>query len=425
MSIMRQKFNAYPTTAVSVLSLLTLLLTGCGSDVASTASVTTFMYTSDSHYGIKRAGIFSGYSNAMQINGALVGVMNTMPAVVFPADGGVNAGQAVSAVDFVVNTGDIANRSEGTKPVANVLSASLWDQFNADYLTTLNVKTPAGTRASVYLAPGNHDVSDVVGYYKGNMNWNTIAGGSGSISGLDDTTYVKIYNVMMNPATLLTKGAITGADYAITASNYLKRRVVSSKLVNGILYVFVGMWPDATNRPLIDAEIAKAPVNTPVVLFTHDQPDIETKHLMNPSTTNIGNGAINGMDKFENLVNEAPDSASSSGTSINAQKALTTWLAANKNIVAYFHGNDNYHQAYVWTGQPDGAISLPVFRVDSPMKGTVTGNDAPDGKGDADKLSFQVVSVNSNSKLMTVREYLWKLKAWGATSTISLLPRSK
>jgi hypothetical protein len=163
-----------------------------------------------------------------------------------------------------------------------------------------------------------------------------------------------------------------------------------------------------------------------VVLFTHDQPDIETKHLLNPSATNTGNNAINGTDKFENLVNEAPDSASISGTSVNAQTNMTTWLAAKKNIVAYFHGNDNYQQSYVYTGQPAGTISLPVFRVDSPMKGAVTGNDAADGKGDYDKLSFQVVSVNPSSKLLTVREYLWKLKAWGTSSTtISIAPRTK
>jgi len=382
------------------------------------------MYTSDSHYGIKRSLAFNGYSNAVQVNGALVGVMNTIPTATLPVDGGVNSGQAISGVDFIVNTGDIANRSEGTNP-ANVVSATLWDQFSTDYLTTLNVKTPAGTKAPVYLTPGNHDVSNVVGYYKKNMNWNTIAGGTGSTTGLDDTAYVKIYNAMMSPATLLAKGAITGADYTTTAANYTGKRVVTSRLVNGVLYVFAGMWPDATNRPLISAEIAKAPANTPVVLFTHDQPDIETKHLTNPSTTNTGNNAINATDKFENLISDAPDSASTSGTSINAQQALTTWLAANKNIVAYFHGNDNYQQAYVYTGQPAGTISLPVFRVDSPMKGAVTGNDSADGNGDPNKLSFQVVSVNPNSKLLTVREYLWKLRAWGSSSTISLTPRSK
>jgi hypothetical protein len=257
------------------------------------------------------------------------------------------------------------------------------------------------------------------------MNWNTIAGGSGITTGLDDTAYIKIYNAMMNPATLLAKGAITGADYATTAANYASKRVVTSRLVNGILYVFVGMWPDSINRPLIDLEIAKAPAGTPVILFTHDQPDTETKHLTNPSIINTGNNSINATEKLENLLSDTADSASTSGTTINAQAALTTWLAARKNIVAYFHGNDNYNQYYVYTGQPAGTISLPIFRVDSPMKGVVTGNDAADGKGDPNKLSFQVVSVDSNKKLLTVREYLWNLKTWGANSTISLAPRSK
>jgi hypothetical protein len=408
--------------ALGAVLALSALMSGCGGSSDSTAATptTTFMYTSDSHYGIKRGAAFSGYSNAAQVNGALVGVMNTIPTLTLPVDGGVNSGKVISSIDFNVNTGDIANRAEGTKPTANVVSATLWDQFSKDYLNTLDVKKADGTKAPLYLVPGNHDVSNVVGYYKGNMNWST-----GNTTSLDDTSYIKIYNAMMNPATPLSKGSVTGADYATTAANYSSKRMVTSRLVNGVLYVFAGMWPDATNRALIDIEIAKAP-NNPVVLFTHDQPDIETKHLLNPSATNTGNNAINGTDKFENLVNEAPDSASISGTSVNAQTNMTTWLAAKKNIVAYFHGNDNYQQSYVYTGQPAGTISLPVFRVDSPMKGAVTGNDAADGKGNYDKLSFQVVSVNPSSKLMTVREYLWKLKSWGtSTTTISIAPRTK
>jgi hypothetical protein len=424
---MMLKKSALRFFVASVMALSLLAQVGCGSDSADSQSstpTTTFMYTSDAHYGINRGAATNGLSTAVQVNGALIEVMNGMNSVALPADGGVNSKKLVSSVDFTVNTGDIASRSEGTEP-ANVVSDILWTQFAADYLTKLNLTTTSGTKAPVYLTPGNHDDSNAFGYYKGNMNWNTIAGGSGNTSGLDDTSYVKIYNAMMNPATLLTKGAITGANYTTTATNYASKRVVTSKRVNDVLYVFIGIWPDSTNRTLIDAEIAKAPANTPVILFTHDQPDIETKHLTNPSTTNTGNNAINATDKFENLASDAPDSASAKGTSINAQAALTTWLSSRKNIVAYFHGNDNRNEFYTWTGQPAGTISLPVFRVDSPMKGTVSGNDAADEMGDPTKLSFQVVSVDFDSKLLTAREYLWNTKAWGTSVTTSLNPRVK
>ena len=47
------------------------------------------MYTSDAHYGIKRA-VFAGLSSAQQVNGALVAEMNRLQTakVLLPSDGG-------------------------------------------------------------------------------------------------------------------------------------------------------------------------------------------------------------------------------------------------------------------------------------------------------------------------------------------------
>jgi hypothetical protein len=98
------------------------------------------------------------------------------------------------------------------------------------------------------------------------------------------------------------------------------------------------------------------------------------------------------------------------------------WLKLHKNIVAYFHGNDNRNEFYTYTG-PDNDISLNVFRVDSPMKGTISGIDATDGKGDPTKLSFQVITIDSAKNSMTVREYLWNTRTWGVSTTVSLAPR--
>jgi hypothetical protein len=84
--------------------------------------------------------------------------------------------------------------------------------------------------------------------------------------------------------------------------------------------------------------------------------------------------------------------------------------------VAYFHGNEHINGAYTYTG-PDNDISLNVFRVDSPMKGSLSATDAS-------KLAFKLVSTDSNSNTMTVRDYMWNTKRWGATTNVPLTPRT-
>jgi hypothetical protein len=371
------------------------------------------MYTSDAHYGIKRAA-FSGMSSAQQVNGAMVTVMNSMPGVTLPNDGGINSANPVGAVDFVVETGDAVNRSEKTVyPFVQAPASATWPQFAADYFTKLNVNNRSGFKAPLYMTPGNHDVSNAIGYYKAPQNVD---------AGLDATSYTAIYNLMMNPATPLTNASFN--TYANAAASYAGKRVVTSRDINGVHFVFVGMWPDSVARPLIDADLAKVSASTPVILFTHDQPTSESKHFTNP----VSPFSINSANKFENLLSDTYADALGSGSTPGAstdieQRSFVTWLKTHKNIVAYFHGNDNRNEFYTYSG-PDNDINLNVFRVDSPMKGTVSGADASDGKGDPSKLSFQVISIDSAAKNMTVREYLWNTKTWGVSKTVSLTPRS-
>ena len=60
---------------------------------------------------------------------------------------------------------------------------------------------------------------------------------------------------------------------------------------------------------------------------------------------------------------------------------------------------------------------MPVFRVDSPMKGNESGKDEK-------RLSFQLVSLDTDARKMTVREVLWNVDpkhpaiTWGASRTI-------
>ncbi|MEA4841290.1 MAG: metallophosphoesterase [Bacteroidales bacterium] len=356
------------------------------------------IYTSDSHYGITRSE-FQGASNvdAQVVNAALASRINSMPSVLFPTDNGINAGQKVGAVDYVINTGDIANRQEASKSYQSA-SAS-WTQFQADYLNGITLKNRANQNAQFLLAPGNHDVSNAIGYYK------TLSPAT------DNTSMVNIYNLMMNPSTPKTT-----SDY-----NYTTDKINYSKDIGGVHFMFVTLWPDSTNRIWMANDLASISATMPVVIFTHDQPDIETKHLRNP---NVGH-TINNTDKFENIVEETcKDGLTISAPSTIEQRGFAAFVKAHPNIKAYFHGNSNWNQYYTYTG-PDNNIALCVFRVDSPMKGEgeVGNNSTTDDK----KLSYQVISLDSISKNMTVRQCLWNPTAtagapvqWGASITIAL-----
>jgi alkaline phosphatase len=373
------------------------------------AQPTTFLYTSDAHYGIKRTGsfVFGNYSNGAQVNGLMIRAMNNMPNETLPcADNGIKACQTIGPIDFVAMTGDIANRMQAPVQTAE----ASWGQFKTDYIDNLNVLDKAGKKAALYLTPGNHDVSNAIGYTKA------------MVPATDDTVMFNLYNMFMNPVTPLVKGSY----------NYNEQRIVYSKDIGGVHFVFLSMWPDSTIRPLIDNDLNNMiNKNMPVILFTHDQPNIETKHLSSNLTdyTTIP-VTLDWTKKFENLVTDKVADLDSTGVlstnspSTTAQKGFADWLATHKNIVAYFHGNDNYTQNYTWPGTND-QVSLNVFRVDSPMKGFYSGIDAVDTKGDPNKLAYNVITIDAAAQNMTVREYLWLQKKWGVSKTVSLAPRSK
>ena|GEM_PF-859756 len=368
---------------------------------------TTFLYTSDAHYGIKRSVVFGSYSNAVQVNSLMIRSMNNMPNELLPSDFGIKAGQQVGPIDFIAMTGDIANRMQA--PVQTATAS--WGQFKNDYINNVTILAKDGKKAGLYLTPGNHDVSNAIGYTK------TMSPAT------DDAVMFNLYNMFMSPAVPLVAGGY----------NYASQRIVYSKDIGGVHFVFLSMWPDKTIRPLIDADLAAmSNKNMPVVLFTHDQPDIETKHLSSDLTNYVVTPVtLDWTKKFENLVtdvvadNDTTGVLSTNSPSTTAQKGLADWLATKKNIVAYFHGNDNYSQNYTWPGTSN-QLNLNVFRVDSPMKGVISGIDAADGKGDPTKLAYNVVTIDAAAQYMTVREYLWQQKKWGASPiTVSLAVRSK
>jgi len=244
--------------------------------------------------------------------------------------------------------------------------------------------------------PGNHDVSNAIGYY--NPMSPTI----------DKTSMVQIYNLMMSPAIVKTNETY----------NYTRDKVLVAHDVAGIHFVYINLWPDSSVRAWMESDLARISAMTPVIVFAHDPPDGDVKHFRNPN----GSHDINPTDKFENLLSDT-FADSKNGEPIVERKALEEFLQRHPNITAYFHGHNNWTQFYDWTG-PNHTVVLHTFRVDSPMKGHFSATDER-------KLSFQVATIDTASRTMTVREVLWNANpqqpnaplSFGSSTTVALAPR--
>ena len=353
------------------------------------------VFTSDAHYGITRAKFRGDTAVAgYKVNAVLVKQVNSLPNSMIPDDNGINAGKLVGGIDYVIEGGDIANRME--IPIQS--AATSWAQFENDYMHSLNVTGHNGKPAKLYMVPGNHDISNAIGYAKP-MNPLT-----------DPTSMVGIYNLMLKPAKPLTNDSY---NYAVDKINY-------SHNIGGVHFMFITLWPDSAERIWMQKDLDTVASTTPVIIFTHDEPNIESKHFTNPSPPH--NMTV--KNKFQNLVEENYKEGDVAGKGEQAtdieQRGFVKFLKAHPNIKAYFHGNTNYNQFYTYTG-PDNDVKLPIFRVDSPMKGEHSAKDET-------LLSFQLISLDVKTKQLTVRECLWNTQplnaqgeiVFGKSATISL-----
>ncbi len=351
------------------------------------------VFTSDAHYGISRKE-FRGDSNvaAYVVNHAVIEKINDLPHTFFPHDKGVDAGKPIRAIDYVIEGGDIANRME----IPDQSDAASWRQFCSDYMNGITLTNHSGKRTELLIIPGNHDITNAIGFYK-QMK-----------PKVDPTSMVAIYNLMMKPAKMLTTN---NYDYSKDKINY-------SKNIGGIHFIFITLWPDSSERIWMEKDLKSVSAETPVILFTHDQPECEAKHFTNPDKAR----GINSSDRFEDLVDEVYKDGTTAvaGKTDIEQRGWVSFLKRHPNIKAYFHGNENFNEYYVYKG-PDNDVALNTFRVDSPMKGDYS-------RADETKLSFQVITINTRTLTMTVRECLWNTDPqnpqknihWGATKTLRL-----
>lgn len=377
--------------------MATIATTGCKKEDKAaednTPATIQFIFTSDAHYGITRAA-FQGKTkvDAHVVNAAMVAQMNTLPGVTLPGDGGVNAGQKINSVDYIFEAGDIANRMETSASVQT--AAASWEQFKIDYLQNLTVKNSKGKNAEMLMVPGNHDVSNTIGYYA-------------TMSPLTDaSSMAAIYNLVFNTTTK------TAANYS-----YKNDRINYSREIGGVHFCFIQMWPDSSVRVWMEKDLQNVATTTPVIIVAHDQPAVVTNHFTNPN----GDHSINTTDKFDNVLDEVLKSGTTAtGSDITEQRGFVAFLKKHPNIKAYLHGHVHESKYYTYTG-PDNDVSLPTAGADSPMKGVVSSTDET-------KLTFHFGTLDTKTKQLTLRECYWNTNPsnpaapvqWGNMVTISL-----
>jgi predicted MPP superfamily phosphohydrolase len=343
------------------------------------ASVVNIVFTSDAHYGITRDE-FRGDTSVpgYKVNAAMIRQINTLPFTKLPD------GKVVGPIDYLVQTGDIANRME----IPNQSAATSWSEFEIDYLHGLKLTAHNGKPAKVLVVPGNHDISNAIGYGKPMMPLT------------DPTAMVKIYNLMLKPQTPLTNESY---NYAVNKINY-------SRNIKGVHFIFITLWPDSAERIWMQKDLDTVSKTTPVIIFTHDQPTCEAKHFTNPLPPHN----MTAKNKFENLTaeyyKEGIKASKDDGATDIEQRGWVKFLKAHPNIRAYFHGNSNWNQFYTYKG-PDNEVNLNVFRVDSPMKGKYSSKNEK-------LLSFQLISLDPETQTLTVKECLWNTDPMNAAQKV-------
>ena len=154
--------NKVRRTQVAV-TLVTALLCGSLWSSSASAEVIQIVYTSDQHYGISRKS-FRGEKKvpAATVNAAMVEAINDLPGLTLPPDDGVMAEKPVGWIDYVISTGDIANRMEGTPEKAPMTATACFELFMDQYGKGLKVKDKEGHPAELLAVPGNHDMTNAV-----------------------------------------------------------------------------------------------------------------------------------------------------------------------------------------------------------------------------------------------------------------------
>jgi hypothetical protein len=370
-----------------VILVTALLLVGNIVFAQSKDSIIHFIFTSDVHFGLEKEHFRSKEDVAsLEVNKAMVQVMNQLPAIQLPSDNGVQQNKLVQGIDAVVITGDIANRME--KGIQSATKS--WEQFTTVFMDSMHLKKKDGLRTDLWVMPGNHDMSNAIGFHRPMSPKK------------DPASMMGIYNLMF------PEKQIKKFDSSLNRIHY-------SKDVKGVHFILLSLYPDSAERVWMENDLKNVSASTPVLLFAHSIPDVEPRFFQNPN----GLHDINEEDKFENLVPERyKDGKDVKGETVIEQNGFINFLKKHPNIKAYFHGHENWTEYYQYKG-PENNVNLTCIRTDSPMKGRLSAKDET-------QLAFELVSINANTGALSVREILWNANknathfTWGKNITISL-----
>jgi hypothetical protein len=349
------KFNKY-IFFIGLILLLSLTSTITNAQIKD--SVINFLFTSDVHFGLTKDH-FRGKANvpAKDVDMAMMQVMNQISENRSIVDG----------IDALVITGDIANRME-----KGVQSASAsWDQFKEVFINSNQLKKADGTKSDLLVVPGNHDMSNAIGFHRPMEPKK------------DPASMLGIYNLMF------PKNQVTTFDSSLIRIHY-------SKDIKGVHFVFLSLYPDSAERVWMEKDLKNISLSTPVFLFAHSIPDVEPRFFENPN----GLHDINEDDKFENLVPERyKDGKDVKGETTIEQNGFVDFIQQHPNIKVYFHGHENWTEYYQYHG-PKNNINLTCIRTDSPMKGRSSAKEET-------KLAFELISINTKNGDLNVKEVLW------------------
>ena len=372
---LRKYFSSPKTFSLNCLVLL--LLVSNLANAKGKDSIINFIFTSDVHFGLTKDE-FRGKQQvpALEINKAMVQAMNTLST----------KNSAIAGIDALIITGDIANRMEN-----GVQSATeSWKQFKEVYIDSNRLHKANGAKSELFVVPGNHDMSNAIGFHRP-MKPNK-----------DAASMLGIYNLMF------PNNQVSKFDSSLTRIHY-------SRDIKGVHFIFLSLYPDSAERVWMEKDLKNISLSTPVFLFAHSVPDVEPRFFENPN----GVHDINEEDKFENLVPERyKDGRDVKGETTIEQNEFADFIKKHSNIKVYFHGHENWTEYYTYNG-PEKNINLTCIRTDSPMKGRISLKDEK-------KLAFELVSINTHTGILTVKEVLWNAHlnsnelGWGLEGTYNL-----
>ena len=378
----------FPSTKTFSFSCFVLLLFVSNfANAKGKDSIINFIFTSDVHFGLTK-DYFRGKENvsARDIDMAMMQVMNNLYTSKLPADKGVLENKVIGGIDALVITGDIANRME--KGVQTATAS--WKQFQEVFIDSNRLHKANGTKSELLVVPGNHDMSNAIGFHRPMEPKK------------DPASMIGIYNLMF------PNSKVSSFDSSLHRIHY-------SRDINGVHFIFLSLYPDSAERVWMEKDLKNIAKTTPVLLFAHSIPDVEPRFFQNPN----GLHDINDEDKFENLVPENyKDGNDVKGETIIEQNGFADFIIKHNNIKVYFHGHENWTEYYQYKG-PNNKINLTCIRTDSPMKGRISLKDEK-------KLAFELVSINTNTGMLTVKEVLWNANQnsnevkWGVMGKFNL-----